>query len=206
MAVLIGITTPTGIYTDYPLNTDLGSYPEPNFALVWRQVDGVNGSKISTQPIDENKLLRIGMRSNTFAFLDWYERIHVEPAEFNLGNIVSETQRPISLWNAFFEPHTLNNIVAVGDDGLALTIPHAPPIVFAPLEQIFFTLQIDVNGPAVVDALYSFQFDVGTYDVHVVGVRIVAWAWEVNWLTPVTERLSWLTDIEENYDGSELRV
>lgn len=196
----------TIIYTAEPTNPDIGNEVEPDHLLVY-DVPPVAGAgvKANTQPVTENELALTGNVLKQFGFLDWYERIHVYPLEISLGNVVSVQQREIVTWNAYFVAHTLNDVVPANDDGLTLTEPGTTPLVYAPLQQLDFILQITTDGPPLVDATYTFDFDVIDYEVHVTGVRIVAWKWEPNWINPVIERLEWTTDVMAAYDGSEQR-
>lgn len=194
------------IYTGEPTNPDIGTLAEPDYTLTWLAVatEG-NGTKVNTQPVTEIGASPQGNRFNTFAFLDWYERIHVYPLELALGNIISVQIRTIVTWNAYFVERTLLDVVPVNDEGLTLTLTGPTPLLYAPLQEQDFDLQIDTEGPAVVDADYTFDFDVIDYVLHVTGVRIVAWKWEPNWINPVTERLEYTTDVMQAYDGSEQR-
>lgn len=196
----------TVIYTAEPTNPGLGDLTEPDYLEAYTATAaGLAGVLANTQPVTENAAAMQGNHLKLFGFLDWYERIHVYPLELDLGNIVSVQQREIVTWNAYFVERTLNDVVPLNDEGLTLTEPGATPLVYAPLQQYDFTLQIDTEGPAVVDATYTFDFDVIDYEVHVTGVRIVAWKWEPNWINPVIERLEWSTDVMAAYDGSEQR-
>lgn len=205
MANLVGTPFGTISYTSEPTNPAFGALTEPDYRLAWRASPTPYGALARTQPITELQQLRVGIDFPQFGFLDWYNRIHVEPLLMDLGNILSVQQREISTWNAFFVAHTLNDVTAFNDAGLTLTEPAATPLIFAPLQQYIYLVSIDTEGPATVDAIYSFDFDVRDIDVHIIGIRIVAWAWEPNWIDPVLERLQWHTDVMASYDGSEQR-
>lgn len=195
-------------YTGASSNPAFGNLDPPDYTEVWDLEPRVNSAsaKTSTQPIDEVGNDFAGERILYFAFLDWYLRIHVEPLRIDLGNVVSEQERSLSLWNAFFEPRTLNNITSIDDDGILLELPSPLPIEFAPLQQHFFTFQIATEGPPSIDAHFIFDFDVADFDVNVLGIRIVAWVWEINWVSPMLERLQWKTDVQPAYDGGEQRA
>lgn len=199
--VLAGLIFPNA--TDDPA---FGNMPVPDYTLPWDVAYLLEGTKGSTQPVSEFPRAIGGNRWNGTAFLDIYNRLWVDPLRVDLGNVVSAQQRSVSLWNAFFVPRTLNQVTATGDDGVELTLPSAPPFEFAPLEQIFGTFAISTEGPPTVDATFTFDFDVADFVVHVVGIRIVAWTWEINWLDPLLERLEWKTDVQESYNGTEYRA
>lgn len=194
------------IFTQESGNPAFGDQVEPDRLLAWDVNAIAAGARAVTLPVDEIPQPRDGNRADTFAFLDWYNRIHVDPLRLDLGNVVSQQERELSLWNAFFVPHTLDNISAINNEGIVLTTPSAPPIAFKALEQIFVTFAISTEGPPAVDAHFTFEFDVEDFDVHVVGIRSVAWYWEINWVNPLLERLTWTTDVMTAYDGSEQRM
>lgn len=188
-----------------PTNPDFGHLVEPDYQTGILKTYVLFGSTASNQPTAELANTHNGNQSPAFAFLDFYNRIHISATLLDLGNVISIQERSISVWNAYFVPHTLLDIVAVDDVDLILTEPAPTPLVYAPLQEFIYTLSADTNGPPTIDATYTFEFDVRDFDLNVIGVRIVAWYWEANWIQPVVERLEWLTDLIENYDGSEQR-
>lgn len=206
MADFAGNVLASAIYTDKPTNPAIGNAVAPDYLTTWLAGAAIDGPRAITQPVDEPQIAKSGNHNATFAFLDWYNRIHVEPLNLDMGNILSEAERTISLWNAYFVARTLVSVTPSADSGLTLELPAEPPIQLAPLEQMLVTLQVSTEGPATIDAHYIFEFDVDEFDLHVVGVRIVAWPWEVNWISPLIERLEWATDVETSYDGHEQRL
>ncbi len=188
-------------------NPDFGELVEPSYLDGWlyTHVYGF-GAKANTQPIDELQQDRDGNYAPAFNFLDFYNRIHISTLVLNLGNVISLQEREISVFNAYFVPQELNDITALDDEGLTLTEPEATPFTFAPLQELIYVLSASTNGPPTIDATYTFDFDVRDFELHVVGVRIVAWYWEANWIAPVVTRLGWLTEILPSYDEHEQRI
>lgn len=206
MTTFAGNILASAIYTAEPSNPDIGQQVEPDYLLAYLQSTTFEGSKQSNQPVAEIPVTRAGNTLKQFGFLDWYERIHVYPLSLDLGNIISVQQRTVVTWNAFFVERTLNDVIPLNDEGLTLTEPGGgTPLTYLPLQQWDFILQIDTDGPAVVDASYTFDFDVIDYELTVIGIRIVAWQWDANWLNPVIERFEFNTDVMAAYDGSEQR-
>jgi len=134
---------------------------------------------------------------------DYYYRIHLIPTEIDLGNLVSDQLYDVEVWNAYFTVQNLNTINITGGDGLLLTAPVAAPTDYQPLESRMHTLEAFVAGPPVVDASYTFDFPSEDPVLTVVGIRVAVWPFGPRWDKPVIERLSWLTDILEAYDGTE---
>jgi hypothetical protein len=179
--------------------------PPPDHTEVWESSTSLAGMASRTQPVTELAQSRIGSRLDNFGELDWYNRIHIEPLAIDLGNIISTQQRTIKVWNAFFVAHTLNDVVPFNDAGLVLSEPYPTPIIFAPLLQLNYLLNVSTEGPATVDATYTFDWDIEDFTVTVIGVRIVGWPFDANWINPVLERLEWNTNIIPAYDKSEQR-
>lgn len=186
-------------------NPDFGQLEEPDYLTGWLLTWAISGSKTNNQPIAENEEARVGSKIDQFAFLDFYNRIHVTPLSLALGNIVSTQEREISVWNAYFVPHTLEEITITDGDGLTLSQPQPTPVVYGPLQELIYTLSVSTEGPPTVDAEVLFDFDSIDIPVPVTGVRIVAWIWEPNWKQPVLTRLAWNTDIITSDDASEQR-
>lgn len=205
MAILAGNIAFATLATPSTTNSDFGQLLEPDYQLVWMTTLAEYGSKADTQPIIENMETRAGVLAYQFNFLDFYNRIHVTPTSINLGNVVSVQERNISVWNAFFTPQELNQIVELGMDGVTLSDPVGQPFVFGPLQEVTYLLSATTAGPPTIDASVTFDFDVVDITVAITGIRVVAWIWEANWIEPPLERLEWNTEVIPASDGSEQR-
>lgn len=138
-------------------------------------------------------------------FDDYYNRIHMLPSHIDLGNLISERVFQIEVWNAYFTAQNLAAINPINDTGLLLTAPLDPPTDYAPLESRMHTLEAFTYGPPVVDASFTFDFPSDDPVLSVVGNRVATWPFRPNWKYRVVERLEWLTDVLEAYDGTEQR-
>lgn len=205
MTTFVGNLVPSGEYTNEPTNPDFGTLAEPDYLLIWLGSTFVGGTHADHQPIAEPADPQVGNEMWSFGFLHWYNHLHVEPLRIDLGNLISVQQRAIAVFNGYFVARVLNDVVPANDTGLTLTEPAATPFAMTPLEELTYLLSISVEGPAIVDASYTFDFDVIDFVVEVTGVRIVAWSWEPNWINSVIERLAWKTDVIPAFDGSEQR-
>jgi hypothetical protein len=154
------------------------------------------------QPIVELQEDRDGTDAPSYGFLHWYNHVHIF-ATLNLGAVISEQHVDLSVFNAYFVPRTLLSIEHENDTGLTLAGPEDPPYEFGPLQEVIYQLSAQQFGPPTIDATYTFDFDNRSYTVHVVGVRVVAWSWEPNWIQPVKERLEWSTNLIPSFDGHE---
>ncbi len=137
-----------------------------------------------------------------------YDRIHVIPTFLRLGNVLADQTRDFDVWNAHRRASkTLADIIEVDTFGLTLVEPGAPPLVFAPLELKDYAVTISTSGPAVIDALYTFDFTAETPSeapiLQVTGNRTIAFTFDPE--RPMTEALEWKTEILESEDGDEHR-
>ncbi|MDR2365115.1 MAG: hypothetical protein LBD68_04570 [Zoogloeaceae bacterium] len=145
-----------------------------------------------------------GFTARTY-FEDYYNRIHVSPSFVDVGNLAAEQQIAFSVWNAFFRPATLAAVTGL-DDGATIDIGRRLPLELAPLQEITPLLSIAPTGPSEIDMTPHFVFT-GDAEVlaRIVGNRVIAFSWPVNWSASVTERFSWLTDVLMSESGSEQR-
>lgn len=136
---------------------------------------------------------------------DWYHRIHLSPRTLDLGSIVSTQAAQVAVWNAFFEPRTLADILGV-QEGLALSGPGAPPIVVPALAELQWDLSIAPNGPSRLDTTLQWIFaGLPPATLTLRGSRTVAFGFAPDWSEPVTETLEWLTDVRTSTTGAEQR-
>lgn len=166
----------------------------------------LSGARIDTQPVDELRQGRNGALLPAFV-ADWYHRIHVIPSTIDLGNLVSPVELVLEVWNARFDAQTLDAIIETGTDGLLLSGQPAPPLAFGPLQSRLYTFAAGTRGAPVIDAAYRFVFAGGLSALLVVtGRRVVVFGMRPDWSQGITERLEWLTEVLEAYDGTEQRV
>lgn len=137
---------------------------------------------------------------------DYYDRMHIRPTSIALGNLISSQTRTIAVWNAWRSKTVqLQALTEENADGITLTGAE-PPQAFAPLQERDWTVSIDQSGPSLVDAIIHWTFADGeTVQVTITGQRIVAWMLTPDWSDGINETLAWLTDMQQAYDGSQLR-
>ena len=168
-----------------------------------RTADGF-GSVQNNLPISEAGEVSTGWRMPTFLD-DYYNRIHIRPSNINVGNLVSEQQFAIEVWNGFFNSRQLQNIQVQNGGGISL-VGAVPPATWAALETKTYQLTVTTDGPPDINAIFHFDWD-GTADdgdLRVLGSRIVALPYIFE--APAKEVLEWKTDVLTTNDGSEQRV
>lgn len=126
---------------------------------------------------------------------DFYFRIHIDPAEVDLGIIVSAQTYEVNVWNAWFNDVTLNSTTPIDLPDTNLNFPYAIPYVFKPLENVTVELSIAEFGVPTIDGHFNFNFTspYGTYELAIQGQRAVLWPYPP--LVDYTEVRSWLTDV-----------
>ncbi len=162
------------------------------------------GSIVRNEPISEIPQAYSAWRMPTFLD-DYYNRIHIRPSNVNVGNLVSEQQFAIEVWNGFFNNRYLQNIQVQNGGGISL-VGAAPPATWAALETKTYQLTATTDGPPDINAIFRFDWD-GTADdanLTVLGSRIVALPYIFE--APAKEVLEWKTDVLTTNDGSEQRV
>lgn len=137
--------------------------------------------------------------------LDFYERFHVLPRSIALGNVLSTTLVDMEVFSAFRK--TAQFWTAYDNNaGAGVTLVGAPslPTLVQPMAGFTFDLQVDLNGPAVVDSTLDFTFNVtGLIQVPISFQRVVLFPAPPE--LPYDETLEWLTDVLTKVDGSEQR-
>lgn len=142
----------------------------------------------------------------TTSFFDlFYNRIHYDPAVMNLGQLLNAQARPISIWNAFFEPRTLMTIEGEDDEGLELTHDTLPS-EYLPLQEKVYDLTVSVDGPPSIRAVYTFTWDHESHPYRVIGERIVVLSFAPDLSTDFVERLTWYSTVVTSYSGKEQRM
>lgn len=137
----------------------------------------------------------------------FYDRIHIEPARLELGNMLSAQVRDVTLWSAFFEPKELVSIEKQGTEGLDLDTGVEIPYTFEPMESRVFQLSISLDGPPSISANYRFNFgEANDPTLHVTGDRVVVFSLPPDTSKQYRETLNWATNIITAYDGTEQRV
>lgn len=136
---------------------------------------------------------------------DYYHRIHINPTQLDLGNVVSTQTSTVRVWNAFLVPHTLTAISGM-DEGIDLTGQAAPPLLFPALKEREWQVSVSPEGQPVLDTTLTWSFDNGAAaGLRITANRIIAWSWVPDWADGIIERLIWATDILQSESAVEQR-
>ena len=204
MAGKVGQIANNITYPETPLHisTDLNTFGQVLFDPAPFVADALQGNgqyNIYRIPLD-NSWAIAGQRAPSF-LEDFYYRVHVFPTLTDLGNLLSVQIRDLEVWNAHFVSKDLNSISSTGTDGIVLTEPFPPPTTFNPLESRTYNLNIDIKGPPIVDASYTFNFIGESPVALIVGRRVVVWPFLPQ--TKHRERLEWKTDIIPSFNNEQ---
>jgi len=135
---------------------------------------------------------------------DFYHRIHINPSQVDMGNVVSTKTIPLFVWNAHLTPKTLNAITGT-DEGLIVGGQQNPPLHYAALQEREYQLQVTPDGQPVLDTRVVFDFGAEQPAVRVTANRIIAWSFVPNWTDSINESLTWATDILQSESLIEQR-
>lgn len=137
-------------------------------------------------------------------FEDYYFRIHLIPKSFELGNVFSDQTRTFKIWNAYLTSKLLSMLTSTGAEGMTLVEPVSVPAVVPALKVLDYSLLIPLDGPATIEASYTWTFGTETVTLSLIGSRVVSL--NVPFASPAKESLAWLTDVLESKDGTEQRI
>ncbi len=193
--------------TSAELTTALDAIGLPNISLpgmVTPETAPAEYGTLTENPRTEYPVTHKSWRGVSFLD-DYYNRIHVRPSVVNVGNLVSEQQFAIEVWNGFFYNRILEGIGVTNGGGITLS-GVVPPATWAALETKTYQLTVNTDGPPDIDAKFRFNWD-GTaddLDLVVLGSRIVALPYIFE--APATEVLEWKTGVLTSNDGTEQRM
>jgi len=135
---------------------------------------------------------------------DFYYRIHIFDKPVDLGPILTTIYHDFYVWNAFFEPKTLDEIT-IDDDEVSIIAGPGAPCVFQGLQFETYTAEILKEGMTDLLATISFDFGIdGIIDVIFTGTRAIVLFWRPQ--DDIRETLEWKTEILKSYDGTEQRI
>ena len=194
------------------ISTDLDNYVGNGYPGGESDVGGIHGAapRARAFPVSSLSRERSGWRPLSY-MLDFYYRIHVIPQSLNLGNLLTEQVRTVRVWNAWPDAsHTMTDAEVIDGSGMTLVPPDDLPLVFTPLGERVFELEIVPQGAPTIAARIVFTFDgIGEIEVPITGQRIQAWPVMADWGNDVGEFLEWLTDEQlaenGNVDSQPLR-
>ena len=160
------------------------------------------GAWHSYLPVEQIERSRTGTKVDSFLD-DYYYRIHVTPATFDLGAVLSDRVDEFIVWNAFFVQKSCSDIAETYPDEFEMA-GLAAPFDLEALEYSTFTITVPKEGSAEFISTITFDFGAaGVRAVTISGTRMIVFAYCPK--PQIRELLEWLTDIIAGTDGSEQR-
>lgn len=147
----------------------------------------------------------------------WFERVHVLPRRFDVGQVLADRALEVEVWNAHRRNLRLWDIAIAGSGSLD-TDTFVPTVEHPAFASKLFTVNVYAGGVGLIDAVLTWQYRVrtgaSTYvpfatagaDVRVVGSNTLLFTARPNGAAGVIERYGYPTDVIVAYDRSEQRV
>ena len=168
-------------------------------------VDGIIfGSATQNLPLTFPTTTSTGFLLTNYSDI-FYNRIIFEPSLLNLGAVSSTQQRTIRVFNAFFNPATLQNIINNSLTGLTIS-GSVLPVIFNALQEIEYTITVGTEGPPNIAGNFTFDWiaPVDDFAFEVAGTRIILFPYIMS--PGMTEELNFLTQVITTNNGTEQRI
>lgn len=145
-------------------------------------------------PVEANSRVVLGHEMISYSD-DFYHRVHINPQQLDLGNVVSIQTTPVQLWNAHLTARTLSSIEGA-DEGILVTGQPSPALFFPALKELTWDVSVTPEGQPVLDTIVEWLFDnAEAPGIRITANRIIAWTFVPDWADGIRERLTASTDI-----------
>jgi hypothetical protein len=136
---------------------------------------------------------------------DWFERLHIFPKDYELGNVVSNLVFNIDLYSSFRRDSITLSVIDNQIEFQGVTITGAPslPETQQPQTSIGLSLNISQIGAPAIDGDIVFDYNVRDITITVSGTRVTILQYPPQ--RDIRETLSWKTDVMKSADGTEMR-
>lgn len=135
-------------------------------------------------------------------FGDYYNRVHIKPSSIDLGNLLGSTYTQYTVWNAHSVQKNMTSVSYIGGEGINVAVSREVPGVVQPNEEIIFNIEATLNGPATVQAEFSYLFsDTNDVTVTITGRRVVVWPFMPE--TNVREMYEFSTDVVKSFNKEQ---
>lgn len=137
-----------------------------------------------------------------------FERIIVLPRVKALGFVITATQFPVEVWNAFRDKdQTLLSISITGTGGVTIADPFGEPLLYPAMDSFIYQATVPSAGAAQINQDIAFTFSSGVLgaDVQINGSRIVLFSVAPQWSEGIEETFEFLTDVLKAYSDAEQR-
>jgi len=142
-----------------------------------------------------------------YGALFWFERVHIVPLTYALGNVISALVKTYEVYNGWrYKYKHLLTITPVNAGGFSFSGDLATsPRLMQPKQSFIVTANINPAGPVTIAASVVYVFDGGeSLTITFTGKRVIVMSVEPQ--SNIVETWEWLTDIIESGSGNEQRI
>lgn len=137
-----------------------------------------------------------------------FERVIVLPRRKALQFVLTSTQFPVEVWNAFRDLNQiLETITITGPGGITLADPYGEPLLYAAQDSRIYQATLPGSGATTInqDVVFGFLSGIGGTDMLVTGSRIALFSIAPDWNEGMAESIEYLTDVMKAYSDNEQR-
>lgn len=163
-----------------------------------------HGALTGTQPVDEPRATIPG-EIGTGAIDIFYNRILIEPADVDIGNLITDQVYTVNVFNAYLTPRNVSSFTVTGDEGIEVDQPVTAPFTFGPLRMLQYVFSVSLEGPFAIDAEYTITISGVPYRIWLHGARLVLVPFGPDWKDGCVESMEWKTGIIRSFTGHEQR-
>ena len=150
----------------------------------------------TARPFSQKTVDIVSDYSNIF-----FNRIHVLPADVNVGNVSTTISYEVEVWNAYLEPNLLTLLQKLDAEGINVLNGHPQGTTFGPLESSIYDIEVTPSGPPVIEAIIKWTFG-SEYGTHsIIGNRLILFPFRP--AGPIVEILQWRTNILRAYSAEQ---
>lgn len=202
-AVLAGGTITPGLSSDLDKYDFAEWNPAAFYVSNWPGYE--HGGRLRLFPVTSAVRMKNGYILDNWGG-DFYERIYISPSSINAGNVLGTQSRVVTAWNAFrYGLKSLTYAEIEGDSGISVTLPFGVTLPFniRPLREMEFVVTTTTTGPATIDAKLVLTIAGDSYDIPIVGRRIVLFPLMPQWRSPIDETITVKSWAIPSVDGGE---
>lgn len=185
-------------------SANLSLQPDPSAIELLEAPEEVLGTKGGTGLVALQAQVRQGAFYPCFDGL-LFERIIVLPRTVDVGYVLDDMTWDVEVWNSHrHEAAALTALAVSGSGGLVVT--GSTSGIFQPSASELYTATLPAGGAAVIAdvATWTFTGESGA-DHAATGSRVTVFPHRPDWSENFVERIGFLTDLHEAYDGNEQR-
>lgn len=194
----------TGTFVTRSSNLDIAlAIPVGNVAAA-APYRAIGGQVTGTQPLSENAAALSG-EVGTGAIDIFYNRILIEPADVDVGNLLTDQAYTVNVFNAYLTPRTVSSFTASGNEGIAVGGLVTAPFNIGALQMLSYVFTVSTDGPFAIDARYVLVINGVSYTIALRGSRLVLLPFRPDWKDGCVESMEWKTNIIRTFTGHEQR-